>query len=48
MDSATKEFLKQAINFLLLSTDEYCNISEDKFYRIRNVIEELNDILYGC
>ena len=47
LDKASKQFIEQAINFLQMATDQYGKVSKDKIEVIRNVIEELEEVLYG-
>jgi len=46
MDENSRTFIEQAINFLQLATDKHGRISKDKVRIIKNVIEELEDVLY--
>lgn len=47
MDKTSRQFIKQAINFLQMATDQYSKVSQDKIEVIKNVIEELEEVLYG-
>jgi len=47
MDETSKTFIEQAINFLQLATDKHGKISRNKVEIIKNIIEELEDVLYG-
>jgi len=47
MDETSRTFIEQAINFLQLATDNHGKISRNKVEIIKNIIEELEDVLYG-
>ena len=46
MDETSITFIEQAINFLRLATDKHGKIPKEKVRIIKNVIEELEDVLY--
>jgi len=46
MDENSRTFIEQAINFLQLATDKHGKVSRNKVEIIKNVIEELEDVLY--
>ena len=47
MDETSITFIEQAINFLQLAIDKHGKVSRNKVETIKNIIEELEDILYG-